>query len=477
MRIPTAEIQFSSLSCTDEGRIFRWNGKVFRAIQAEHSKAVYQLFTSGLIDVLVKEGCFVPSRIADYTIDGFELVVEHQLVEVVSYPREWSFSMLKDAALLILKINEMANHFGYQTKDCHGYNVLFVGERPVYIDLGSFIPFRAKELPLLSLDEFLRSYYYPIKIWASVGDVWGKKAVPRPAILLNTEDYLRCRWSIFRWSIANLVGVGVSKLYKVSSCTDELFLEARKRYPVWKVYLGECCRRIGRSLGSIHRLRRGVQKVNRRAHKTLWSDYHDSFTSQSGEMVLTPRFQYIADLLISLKVTSVLEVAGNQGVLSRALKRKNPGLLVTCTDADEAAIDKGYCVSKKEGLGINWAVLNPFFAELATVEESPDLRFRADAVVALALSHHLVLTCGLRLEWIFDLLGQYSCNYLLIEFMPLGLYAGPASPPTPAWYTQEWFQKEFEKRFNLIGCTRLEENRVLFVGSKKLNDRTGVMGR
>jgi len=471
MRIPTAEIQFSSLSCTDEGRVFRWNGKLLRAIRAEHSKVVSQLFASGLIDVLVKEGCFVPSQIADYTIDGFDLVIEHQLVDVVSYPREWCFSMLKDAALLILKINEIANGFGYQTKDCHGYNVLFVGEKPVYIDLGSFTPFCAKESTLLSLDEFLRSYYYPMKIWASVGDVWGKKAVPRPSISLDTEDYLRCRWPIFRWSIADLVGGAVSKIYKVSSCTDELFFETRKRYPAWKAYLGECCRRIGRSLGSIHKLRRSVQRLNRRAHKTPWSDYHDSFALQNGEMVLTPRFQYVTDLLISLNVSSVLEVAGNQGILSRALKRKNPGLLVTCTDADEAALDKGYCVSKKESLGVNWAVLNPFFAELATVEESPALRFRADAVVALALSHHLVLTRGLRLEWILDLLDHYSCNYLLIEFMPLGLYAGPTSPPTPAWYTQEWFQKEFEKRFNLISCTRLEENRVLFVGTKKLNDR------
>lgn len=467
VRIPNAEIQFSSLSLTDEGRVFRWNGKLYRGIQAEHSKAVHQLFTSGLIDALVKEGVFVPSWIADCTIDGFELLVEHEIVDVVSYPHEWSFSMLKDAALVVLKVNEIANEFGYQTKDCHGYNVLFVGERPVYIDLGSFIPFHAKELTLLSVDQFLRSYYYPMKIWASVGDVWGKKAVHRTALLLDTEDYLRCRWPIFRWAIADSVGKLVSKIYKMCSCPDEQFSEAKARHAAWKGYLGESCRSFGRVFASIQRLRRSVQKIKRKASKTPWSDYHDSFTLQNGEMTLTPRFQYIADLLISLKVTSILEVAGNQGVLSRALKRMNPSLLVTCTDADEVALDKGYCVSKAEGLGINWAVLNPLFFEFATVEESPLLRFQADAVVALALSHHLILASSLRLEWVLDLLSEYCSNYLLIEFMPLGLYVGPNSPPTPAWYTQEWFQKEFEKRFNVISCTRLEENRVLFVGAKK----------
>ena len=468
MRISAAEVKFSNMSLVDEGRVFRWKGKLFRAIRAEHTKSVQRLFSSGLVEALVKEGVFVHSRITDYRIDGFELVVEHQIVDIVSYPREWSFSMLKDAAFLVLRINEIASEFGYQTKDCHAYNVLFAGEVPLYIDLGSFIPFQQKELSLLSLDEFLRTYYYPIKIWASVGAVWGSRAVQRPGLLLDTEDYLRCRWPVFRWTIADPVGKLVSKVYKVCSGTDESFGEVRKRHPAWKVFLAESCRNLRSTLASIERLRSSLVKVKRRANKTTWSDYHDSFTQQNGEITLSPRFQYIADLLVSSGVSSVLEVAGNQGVLSRALKRMNPGLLVTCTDADESALDKGFCASKGEGLGINWAVLNPLYSELATVEDSPAVRFQADAVVALALSHHVVLSCGFRLEWVLDRLSQYCRNYMLIEFMPRGLYTGPNSPPTPAWYTREWFQKEFEVRFNLISCTQLEENRVLFVGTKKV---------
>ena len=145
----------------------------------------------------------------------------------------------------------------------------------------------------------------------------------------------------------------------------------------------------------------------------------------------------------------------------------NPSLLVTCTDADESALDKGFCASKGEGLGINWAVLNPLFTELASIEDNPAVRFQADAVVVLALTHHVVLSNGFRLEWVLGQLAQFSRNYVLIEFMPLGLYTGQNSPPTPPWYTREWFQKEFETRFNLISWTQLEENRMLFVGTKK----------
>jgi hypothetical protein len=466
MRISPAEVNFSNMSLVDEGRVFRWHGRLFRAIRAEHVKSVQRLFSSGLIDALVKEGVFVHSRMTDYKLDGFDLVIEHQIVEVVSYPREWSFSMLKEAALLILRVNEIASGFGYQTNDCQAYNILFVGETPLYIDLGSFIPFQQKA-SMLALDEFLRTYYYPIKIWSSVGVAWGMRAVQRPGLLLDTEDYLRCRWPIFRWVIADPIGKIVSKVYKICSMTDEVFSDMRRRHPAWKVILAGRCRSLKGSLASIEGLRSSIQKVKRRAKKTLWSDYHHSFTEQNGGIRLSPRFQYIADLLMSLRVSSILEIAGNQGVLSRTVKRMNPSLVVTCTDTDESALDKGFCASKGEGLGINWAVLNPLVTELATVEDSPAVRFQADAVVVLALTHHVVLSNGFRLEWVLGQLSQFCRNYILIEFMPLGLYAGPNSPPTPAWYTREWFQKEFEARFHLISWTQLEENRMLFVGTKK----------
>lgn len=470
MRISPAEVTFANLSLVDEGPVFWWNGKLFRAIRAEHHTAVQQLFSSGLIDALVQEGVFVPSRITDYKIDRFELVIQHQIVDVISYPREWSFSMLKDAALLILRVNEIANGFGYQTKNCQTYNVRFVGEKPLYIDLESFIPVQTEGLSMFALDEFLRAYYFPIKIWSSVGVTLGSKVVQKRGLLLETEEYLRCRWPIFRWAIADPVGKLVSKVYKSCSQTDELFREVRKRHPAWKVFLADRCRSHRRRLASIEGLRRRIQRVQRRADKTNWSDYYYQIgiAQQNGEISLSPRIQYIADLLVSLGVPSILEIAGNQGLLSRALKRMNSSIRVTCTDADESALDQGFSASKKEGVGVNWAVLNPFLIEMSTDEDSPTVRFQADAVVVMGLSHHLVLSQRFQIEWVLDQLSQYCRNYLLIEFMPLGLNS-PNVPPVPAWYTREWFQKAFEVRFNFISRTQIEDNRILFVGTKKVD--------
>jgi hypothetical protein len=451
----------------DGGVVFGWKGKLYRAMRPRHDQSVRDLFGSGLIDALVKEGLFVPSFITDLELDGYGLVIEHQIVHTVSYPHEWSFSMLMEAASLVLRINEASIKYGYQTKDCHCYNVLFSGESPVYVDLGSFTPILAGSVALQSLDEYLRAYYYPLRIWASLGPVWGKKAVQRPGFLLSAEDYLRCRWPVFRWPAASTAGGLLSLLHKLLSVSDDVFAELRTKHPAWKARLAQFIRDRGKSFASIDHLKRRLRAIERQRFKTPWADYHDSFSRGDGGIGLTPRFQYIADLLESLDASSVLEVAANQGILSRSLRRTNPGLRVISTDLDETAVDKGFCASRRGGMGINWAVLDPFFTERHSVEDDPATRFQSEAVVALALTHHLILTLGLSPGWILDVLSAYSRKYLLVEFMPLGLFDGKKAPPVPSWYTVDWFQREFECRLDLVRRVQLEDNRILFVGTKK----------
>jgi hypothetical protein len=63
---------------------------------------------------------------------------------------------------------------------------------------------------------------------------------------------------------------------------------------------------------------------------------------------------------------------------------------------------------------------------------------------------------------------RFSSEYVFIEFMPLGLWNGKSSPAVPDWYTMEWFTKNFEAFFELIEMTEIEQNRVLFIGRKKI---------
>lgn len=467
MNIPQSEINYSSPSLLDIGRVFWWQDRLFRGILADHVPLVRRMFDSGLIPRLIEEGLFVRSWITPLELDGFGLVVEHEVVEVQVYPREWSFSMLKDAALLVLELNEMAAQFGFQTKDCHGYNVLFRDSRPLYVDLGSFAPVTYRGHVLLAYEEFLRCYYNPLHIWRFVGGFLGSQMASWPFAKIPREVYPKIRWPIFRVFKNAALRRAMKAVHKIRTLPHRDLAEDPIQVPGWVDPILSLLQktRFAQRPATIKRLKEKINKLANPADSTKWAGYHDEF-SQIGGLSSTPRFDHIVEKLTSLEVVSVTEIGGNQGVLSRLIKQRVGEIRVICTDRDSVALDKGYRAEKREGLGVNWAVLDPFVFESSSIEIAPNTRFKADAAVALALMHHLILKQGFEIGFILDTIADYSTKYVLIEFMPQGLTDGVSFPEFPAWYTVDWFKGEFEKRFKIIEQTQLEPNRILFVGTK-----------
>ena len=64
--------------------------------------------------------------------------LKHQTIPFISYPYEWSFSMLKDAALLQLDLLQAALAEGMVLKDASPFNVQWIGSKPIFIDIPSF---------------------------------------------------------------------------------------------------------------------------------------------------------------------------------------------------------------------------------------------------------------------------------------------------------------------------------------------------
>ena len=92
-------------------------------------------------------------------------VLRHERVPFVSYPYEWPFSMLKDAALLQLELNRRALRADLALKDASPYNVQWRGTRPVFIDVGSFERLRPGE-PWAGYRQFCMLFLYPLMLQA-----------------------------------------------------------------------------------------------------------------------------------------------------------------------------------------------------------------------------------------------------------------------------------------------------------------------
>jgi 2-polyprenyl-3-methyl-5-hydroxy-6-metoxy-1,4-benzoquinol methylase len=462
MIIPTSLIERSSLSGSDYGHVFMWQGRLFRGFHKENIDEVLKLVNSDFLKELIQKKFFIKTWISELTFETFDIVLEHQLIEVVTYPREWSFNMLKDSAKLVLDINETAQKYGFKTIDCHPYNVLFNNSRPIYVDFGSFKKTDIVDFVLAPYHEFMKSYYYPLKIWSLIGPYFGRSSVARTAASLPINGYIK----IFYPFVRRIDGSLIDKFFQFLHCLktikyrdlSKLNKNKLKKLLTFISNLDLIYYIISRS-AKIKYLKKKISKIIPLSEKSYWSHYNIKNIENVS------RFSEIKKRLLQLNVKTVLEVGGNKGYFSKMISRYNFERII-CTDFDAAAIDAGYQDAQKENACINWAVLNPFgseddFSEISTIE-----RLRSEVVIALALTHHIILTESFSIAKTLRTLSMYTSNYIMVEFMPLGLYNGKTAPPLPSWYNLENFSKEFSKLFKIIEICQLEENRILLIGSK-----------
>ena len=129
------------------GNVFESDGAIFRTV-TEKGREDYEFFVSSglgselqskkwLIPYRELEACPIPERGQESGAQVWKWL-EVEKVPFVSWPCEWCFHQLKDAAVLTLKIQQAALEKGMTLKDASAYNVQMFRGRPIFIDLLSF---------------------------------------------------------------------------------------------------------------------------------------------------------------------------------------------------------------------------------------------------------------------------------------------------------------------------------------------------
>jgi len=213
------------------------------------------------------------------------------------------------------------------------------------------------------------------------------------------------------------------------------------------------------------KLERLIRGISQPAISTEWGEYHSNLLEQKI-FEEGSRFGLITEQVKKLNIQSLFEIAGNQGLLSEELSKTVN--TVICSDIDEKAIDSMYKKAKSHESKIYPVLLDflsPVYQSLYYSEDNSVFkRFKSDAVIALALTHHLILTRKTPIDNIFEALSMYASKYLFVEFMPLGLRRGEV----PNWYNLDWFRIHFKKYFNLLVEIPSEKDgsRILLIGEK-----------
>lgn len=195
--IPTNEIIMPERHADVLGYTFIWKNHFLRGIFPDSEELARSYFSSGFVDEIVRLGLFPKTWISDYQNEQFAFIIEHEYITPIIYANEWNFSMLKDAALMVIQIAKIARQYNYNMYDCHKLNVLFRNNQPMYVDLGSFIPMTKDSPGWHPYMGFLSSYYYILKMWSDGANVLAKRMMA-PAVSMEQADYLAYQRHIYR---------------------------------------------------------------------------------------------------------------------------------------------------------------------------------------------------------------------------------------------------------------------------------------
>ena len=205
--IPSNEIKQPRLHADTLGFTFVWNNHFLRGIYPSAVEQAKSYFDSGFIDEVVSKQLFPKTWISEYENEQFGMILEHEMITPVLYATEWNFEMLKDAALMVLDIAQIGWKYGYNMVDCHKLNVLFSNNRPMYVDLGSFVPREKGSTGWNPYTSFLKSYYYILSVWSDEASTLAKRMMA-PGLEFNAKDYYiykskfyRCFPKFIRWRL------------------------------------------------------------------------------------------------------------------------------------------------------------------------------------------------------------------------------------------------------------------------------------
>lgn len=419
-------------------------------------------FWKGPLGDLLRAGEFIaPFTLID---NGSELSFHQRLVPT-TYPAEWTGRMLARAGIAVLDLLTNADYQTLRLNESYSRNFqIFAGE-PKWVDLGSFSSQAEGAGGTNSFQElqFLKNYVIPTYL-----RLQGKPL--QAASLLNVHtltsmgatEAMRLSPVFHLRALASLGGKLKESI--ALAILAPLWLERtptplQRSRAISKLF-SLFTKLIARPLlaSRVRRYRSILDKGSKLNAATDWAAYGGRIEKS------TPRFEFVQQKIAEIAPSTVVDIGGNRGYVGLNALARNEFESYTVLDWDETAIDALNDVARQRGLeqvvGVKYNFANPW-TDSQSIPAA--VRFSADLVVCLALSHHLLLTSQMSFARMWKSLAMFAKSDLLIEFMPKGLWSkSGAGYETPSWYTEKAFIESSKSQFSMVSRHELEENRVLF---------------
>lgn len=383
-------------------------GKLYRVVTELGRKDFDLLIASRLYEKLCSLGKIIPHQEVSnppFPKGSFYKVLAPEIIPFISYPYEWSFSQLQDAALLTLAIQKEALTHGLSLKDASFFNVQFIGSRPIFIDTLSFE--KREDTPWVAYRQFCQHFLGPLLLMKYRAPDFNRHLrshldgfpLSFTASLLPLKAKLK--GGVF---LHILLHAGSQKKHENHSSPG---LKGLKSFS------------LNRQLALVDHLEALVRGLKLSVKKTEWSDY-TSQTQHYSDEAMNFKKEFVSRCLAASGEKMVWDLGGNTGEFSRLAVEK--GMYAVCFDQDPLCVEKNYRAMRGDhslllplllDLGNPTPAIGWGHAERMSLVQ----RGKAGVVLALALVHHLRITSNIPLKRIAEFLSQCT-DKLIIEFVP-----------------------------------------------------------
>lgn len=425
------------------GFIFKNNDEFYTQINQCHSEDFEFLMSSNLYRSLVSRELLIPHKEADLTVDMLECykIIKPKPLPFVSYPYEWSFSQLKDAALLTLFIQKTALNYSMTLKEASAYNIQFYNNKPIFIDVLPFEKYK-KYSQWGAYRQFCENFLAPLALMAYKD--------------IRLNEFLKMHLDGIPLDLASSLLKSPTKFN--FSVLTHIHMHSKSQ----KTYEDKTNISLLGLKALIKSLERAVKSINLPESEAQWGSYQSN--THYGDVSFKQKHDIIREYIKLLKAVCVVDFNANIGEYSRIAGDR--GAFTIAADANPLAVEHNYLTAKKNKerniMPILLDLTNPSPAiGWANKEfESFSKRVCADTIVAMDLIHHLSITHNLPFENTADFFAQNGKS-LIIEFIPktdpkvqnlLSLKKDPFLN-----YTCECFEQAYSKYFDIKGARSIRD--------------------
>jgi len=443
------------------GFLYYKNGVLYRQINKTYREEYDYFISSGLYDRLIKEKLLIFHTEEDicnaFNVDSAYKIIRPKIVSFISYPYEWCFSALKDAGLLVLKIEKLALQYGMTLKDATAYNVQFVEGKPIFIDTLSFKRYLKGE-PWMAYRQFCENFLGPLALASFKSPQLIKllRLYVNDVPLRLFSDLLPVRTF---WRFGLLVHIHLHA--KATS-----YFSNAIRNVTYSMKLSALMRILD-SLSST------MKNIRLKSGDDLWLNYY--MTSSYSTQEMAEKKETVFRFLKIVNPRTIWDIGGNIGIFSRLFDSQDVSII--SFDNDHACIEYSYAIMKEKNekniLPLVMDIMNP--SPSVGWENRERLSFKergpVDVVLIIAFVHHLVVYYNVPIEKIACFLSEIG-NSIIIEFVSKDdqQFEKLASTRKDSFadYNQDYFELVFSRYFIIKERRYLSgSQRVLYLMIKK----------